>query len=793
MIAPATPANPIVRLLDLLSDVKREGGKGHQWNARCPAHDDERASLSVGSEDGWTALVKCQAGCATEDVLSAVGLTMADLFPPRPESVNGKRRIVATYDYHDADGRLVFQVVRFEPKDFRQRRPDGNGGWVWSVKGCPVLPYRLPAIHTATQDKCVYTCEGEKDCDRLASADLTATCNAGGAGKWKKQHAEYLVGLHVAIFADNDDPGRKHAEQVARSLAGKAASIKVVELPDLPPKGDVSDWLDAGHTVDELRAIVAATAEWEAGQADAADAVEAEPVDDPGIIQILADLICESDHFAQDLGGQLFRYSGGAYRSRGETFIKAEVKRLCLALGNSKAWSTKLANEVVEWIRVDAPELWERPPIDVVNCQNGLLRLTNGELLSHTPDHLSPIQIPVTFDPEATCPAIDQFVRDVFPPDAIDLAYEIPGSIMAPNVSIQKAVLLLGSGGNGKSTYLTLVTMFVGKTNCTGLSLHKLESNRFSIARLVGKLANVCPDLPSEHLSGTSVFKALTGSDVAMEAEVKFHGGFSFDPYCRLVFSANHPPRSSDASDGFFERWHVVPFDAKFRGTKVEIPRHELDQRLSAPSELSGLLNQAVTAWQRVQARGCRLAEPESIKQAWQEFHATTDPLAVWLDQFTIDDPDAVSPIGPLRAAYGAACERAGRPSPSEKQFGHAIRRARPTIQRKQRTVNGRYQWCYVGIGLRDDDPFTTPHTPDAPDNAYLLLTHARKKEDTSEEETQNNRELETSKAHPVHPVHPVDKNCDHEWADDPPLDGRIRTACRLCRKFNGYRPVGAD
>jgi hypothetical protein len=74
-----------------------------------------------------------------------------------------------------------------------------------------------------------------------------------------------------------------------------------------------------------------------------------------------------------------------------------------------------------------------------------------------------------------------------------------------------------------------------------------------------------------------------------------------------------------------------------------------------------------------------------------------------------------------------------------------------------------------------------------------LLLTHARKKEDTSEEETQNNRELETSKAHPVHPVHPVDKNCDHEWADDPPLDGRIRTACRLCRKFNGYRPVGAD
>ena len=115
-------------------------------------------------------------------------------------------------------------------------------------------------------------------------------------------------------------------------------------------------------------------------------------------------------------------------------------------------WSTRFANEVVEWIAVDAPELLERPPVDTVNVSNGLLQLTSGELLPHTHDFLSPTQLTVKYDPQAKCPAIDKFIKEVFPKDAIKLAYELPAWTMTPDTSIQKAALFLGLGGNGKST-----------------------------------------------------------------------------------------------------------------------------------------------------------------------------------------------------------------------------------------------------------------------------------------------------------------------------------------------------
>lgn len=155
-------------------------------------------------------------------------------------------RIVATYDYRGAEGDLIFQAVRLDPKDFRQRRPDGNGGWSWSVKGCPAVPYRLPELLRSGPAEPVFVVEGEKDVHALGSIGLIATCNAGGAGKWKPEHAEYLRGRSVVVLPDNDPRGWRHAEQVAETLVGVAVSTKVVYLPGLPEKGDASDWID-GH------------------------------------------------------------------------------------------------------------------------------------------------------------------------------------------------------------------------------------------------------------------------------------------------------------------------------------------------------------------------------------------------------------------------------------------------------------------------------------------------------------------------------------------------------------------
>jgi len=155
---------------------------------------------------------------------------------PQPERAKG--RITATYDYVDETGKLLYQVVRFQPKRFAQRRPDGKGGWVWGLKGVRRVVYRLPNVVKAEQ---VFIVEGEKDADALGRLGLVATTCPMGAGKWRAEYSGALQGKRVIILPDNDAPGQEHASQVAASLQGVAASVKVLSLPGLPGKGDVSD------------------------------------------------------------------------------------------------------------------------------------------------------------------------------------------------------------------------------------------------------------------------------------------------------------------------------------------------------------------------------------------------------------------------------------------------------------------------------------------------------------------------------------------------------------------------
>jgi P4 family phage/plasmid primase-like protien len=412
----------------------------------------------------------------------------------------------------------------------------------------------------------------------------------------------------------------------------------------------------------------------------------------------IAELICERDYFARDAGGLLYVYRDGCYRPDGAAHIRRRVKAVLAQREESSKWSSHKAQEVVEYISVDAPELWERPSRDRINVSNGLLDTKTRKLEAHSPDFLSPVQIPVRYDATAACPVWEKFVSEVFPEDSRGLAWEVPAWLMTPDTSIQKAILLIGEGGNGKSTFLSAVVAFLGKKNTSSLSLHKLEENKFSVARLVGKLANVCPDLPSHALSSTSVFKALTGGDT-LDAERKFKDGFDFLPFARLLFSANHPPKSGDASSAFFDRWVVVPFDRGFRGTAAEISRHELDAALAAPAELSGVLNRALDALARLRESG-RFTEGTSILRAMDEFRSATDPMAVWLDQNTVLEPESCVSCDELRQKCNRDRTAKGEPHLTMTAFGIALPKLRPTIRKAQRTVNGKVQLCYVGIAL---------------------------------------------------------------------------------------------
>lgn len=173
-----------------------------------------------------------------------------------PEKGSGKT-IDATYDYVDENGELLFQAVRYIPKDFRQRRPDGNGGWIWKLDATRRVVYRLPEVIEALVNKqTIHIVEGEKDANNLWDIGLAATCNPMGAGKWRDDYDELFRGADVVVIPDNDEAGEDHAKDVVRHLRHFAGRLRVVCIPGFK---DISDWLAAGHTRQELDVIIAAS------------------------------------------------------------------------------------------------------------------------------------------------------------------------------------------------------------------------------------------------------------------------------------------------------------------------------------------------------------------------------------------------------------------------------------------------------------------------------------------------------------------------------------------------------
>ena len=220
---------------------------------RCPAHDDHKASLSVTNGDGKV-LLCCQAGCDTDRVLEALHLSRGDLFDSNGQVDGARTRIVATYGYVDEEGHDLFEVVRFDPKDFRQRRRASDGSWDWRLGNTRRVLYRLPAVRAAVAEgRTVFVVEGEKDVHAIEAAGEVATCNPGGAGKWRRDYIAALAGAEeIVVVADQDEPGRAHARSVVEALAPVASRIILAE----PTIGkDVAEHLGAGRTLDELAVL----------------------------------------------------------------------------------------------------------------------------------------------------------------------------------------------------------------------------------------------------------------------------------------------------------------------------------------------------------------------------------------------------------------------------------------------------------------------------------------------------------------------------------------------------------
>ena len=244
-------------LLPKFSELGPVRKTANGFDVCCPVHGDTRPSLSIATGTTQPVVMDCKAKCATEDILAKIGLTWEDLCNPQERQDRGEwtpfGEAIAVYDYVDETGRLLFQVLRTAGKQFPQRVPDATrkSGYRWSLGDTRRVLYRLPKIIEAVKDgEIIYIVEGEKDVHALERAGVTATCNPGGAGKWREEYAEFLRDAAVVIIADKDKPGQAHARQVMASLKGIAAAVEINEAAgDLK---DVSDHLAGGHSLAEL-------------------------------------------------------------------------------------------------------------------------------------------------------------------------------------------------------------------------------------------------------------------------------------------------------------------------------------------------------------------------------------------------------------------------------------------------------------------------------------------------------------------------------------------------------------
>ena len=357
----------------------RPAGEG-RWSARCPGHEDRNASLSISASGEGTTLIHCHAGCDTRAVVAAAGLAMADLFEGRPRTT-GHLNVVATYTYPDEAGAELFQVVRLEPKSFRQRHKARSGekadreGWCWNMAGVRRVLYRLPDVLAAAKAGLpIWLVEGEKDADGLVALGLVATCNAGGAGKWRTDYTASLQGVaRVVVVADKDEPGRKHAVQVARSLAKAGIPTRVVEVTE---GKDASDWIASGATREDFEALPEATeqlkvdggelapssGDWEVPRTASKPEIKIGPDEARVIAESIASLVPDPDLYQR--GRNLVRVTNeGATSKSNEKKIQRDPKAPKIEILPTPWVRTRMA-DMATWMSYREGEGWKRahPP-----------------------------------------------------------------------------------------------------------------------------------------------------------------------------------------------------------------------------------------------------------------------------------------------------------------------------------------------------------------------------------------------------------------------------------------------
>ena len=458
---------------------KIKDDKGDVCRAVCPSHPDKEASLSVKYDkvNGKT-ILKCFAGCETEEICEAAGLKVSDLFDKELSQDNQKSGwdITNVYKYLDEDENLLFEKIKYKtkskPKCFSQRRYVGeatlfsldegtyyetyNGSNSWSMKqrdnaekrdfpGCRRVIYNLPYVIAAIKTgREVYIVEGEKDADNLKKWGLVATCNPDGASKstqkpkWRKEFNQYFKGAQVIILHDNDDAGRTHAENIAANLFDVAEYVKCPELDGLDEKGDISDWQEQGHTKEDLISLIENTEIWDPSmQPENVDLIRYNFSDVGNAERLLAMygkiirykpgwkngwLIWSGKHWQSDCSGkieELARKTIKKLQQQGYNLPKDDEHVILKKEIQKFVLRSESDNKIKAMINqakshTNITLININKNVYLLNLKNGTLNLKTGELQRHERRDYITKLTNLVYDPEKQCPNWLEFINKIF-------------------------------------------------------------------------------------------------------------------------------------------------------------------------------------------------------------------------------------------------------------------------------------------------------------------------------------------------------------------------------------------
>ncbi len=707
-------------LLAILPELKIVSGpdKKGECIAWCPYHPDgngkppHRPNLHV-SEKGFNCFA-CNEKGSLRKLAQYLGL---------PEPSHAPEKI---YDYRDENGQLLYQVVRLKGGQFRQRRPDGNGNWLWNLNSTRRVLYRLPELMEKPHEK-VFIVEGEKDADRLSQNGLLATTNSGGAGKWRSEYSETLTDRDVVVIPDNDAPGKKHAAKVANCLLGKAKSIRIADLPGLKNKGDVSDWLLERHTIQQLLEICESIPVIEepirepvSSRDDKLTNAEDFHLTDVGNAQRLVArhgkdlrychpwkkwLVWDGTRWRKDSTAEVVRRAKETVRSIYAEAAKTEDSKIRQQLANhaKSSESEKRLKSMVNladseqgiWI---LPEQLDRD-IWLLNCLNGTLDLRSGSSRNHQQEDMITKMVPVDHDKDAKCPMWESFLDRIMDGNQrlIKFLQRAVGYSLTGNISEQCLFVLYGTGANGKTTFVNTIMSMLGdyavQTPTETLMRKRNAGIPNDIARLEGARMVAAVEAEEGRRFAEVLLKQLTGGDT-MTARFLHQEFFEFTSTFKLWLATNHKPTIRGSDHAIWRRIRLVPFT-------VTIPEKEQDKNLQEKllCELSGILRWAIEgclSWQK-----SRLEAPEEVLNATSDYRMEMDILGAFISEFCIQGSKFRVQATQLYQGYCEWAKRSGEKTVSQTEFGRSL------TERgfgKEKESRGRRLTYYFGLGLIEDN-----------------------------------------------------------------------------------------